>query len=102
MRVWQYLLWHAWVVMLLCSPALGGERPHIVFLLADDQRADTIAALGNSAVETPHLDELVRSGFAFRNAYCMGSTSAAVCNPSRPTRTARMSNISAVSRTRSP
>ena len=83
MRVWQYLLWHAWVVMLLCSPALGGERPHIVFLLADDQRADTIAALGNSAVETPHLDELVRSGFAFRNAYCMGSTSAAVCNPSR-------------------
>jgi len=57
--------------------------PNVVFLLTDDQRADTIAALGNSTIRTPNLDKLARDGFTFRNAYCMGSTQPAVCNPSR-------------------
>ncbi|MGL4551778.1 MAG: sulfatase-like hydrolase/transferase [Gemmataceae bacterium] len=62
---------------------LLAAAPNVVFLLADDQRADTIAALGNPAVHTPHLDALARAGFVFRNAYCQGSTMPAVCNPSR-------------------
>ncbi len=57
--------------------------PNVLFLLTDDQRTDTIAALGNSGIKTPHLDQLVRRGFVFHNAYCMGSTMPAVCNPSR-------------------
>ena len=40
----------------------GADRPNIVFLFADDQRADTIAAHGNSHIQTPHLDRLVREG----------------------------------------
>lgn len=68
---------------LAAGPALAADRPNVVFLLADDLRADAIAALGNPVVKTPHLDGLVRSGFVFRNAYCMGSTVGAVCNPSR-------------------
>ncbi|MFM2094811.1 MAG: hypothetical protein RIS70_1935, partial [Planctomycetota bacterium] len=40
----------------------GKERPNIVLLFADDQRADTIAAWGNAAIDTPHLDRLVRRG----------------------------------------
>jgi len=59
------------------------KQPNVLFLFSDDQRADTIAALGNAAIQTPHLDTLVQAGFAFRNAYCMGSTMPAVCLPSR-------------------
>lgn len=38
------------------------SRPNILFLLADDQRPDTIAALGNPRIRTPNLDALVRRG----------------------------------------
>jgi arylsulfatase A-like enzyme len=58
-------------------------RPHVIFLFTDDQRADTIGALGHPHVQTPHLDELVRRGMVFRNAYCLGGNSPAVCLPSR-------------------
>ncbi|MFM2093262.1 MAG: hypothetical protein RIS70_386, partial [Planctomycetota bacterium] len=61
----------------------GKERPNIVLLFADDQRADTIAAWGNAAIDTPHLDRLVRRGLSFRQNYCFGSNSGAVCIPSR-------------------
>lgn len=59
------------------------KRPNVLLLLADDQRADTIHALGNAAIRTPNLDTLARSGMVFRNAYCMGGDVAAVCLPSR-------------------
>ncbi len=55
----------------------------MLFLLTDDQRQDTIHALGNPVIQTPNLDALVRSGVTFQNAYCMGGFSAAVCLPSR-------------------
>ncbi len=45
-----------------------GERPNILFILTDDQRADTIRALGNPVIETPHLDALVREGTVFTRA----------------------------------
>ncbi|MEX0611705.1 MAG: sulfatase-like hydrolase/transferase [Pirellulales bacterium] len=64
-------------------PCYGAEKPNVVLLLTDDQRADTIAALGNPIIRTPNLDTLAAEGFVFRNAYCMGSTVPAVCNPSR-------------------
>jgi arylsulfatase A-like enzyme len=56
---------------------------NIVFLFSDDQRADTIAALGNKHIKTPNLDQLVRAGTAFTRAYCMGARQGAVCVPSR-------------------
>ena len=37
--------------------------------MTDQQRFDTIAALGNSHIYTPNLDRLVRRGIAFSNAY---------------------------------
>lgn len=58
-------------------------RPNVLFLFTDDQRADTIAALGNRHIRTPNLDSLARSGFVFQNAYCLGSNLGAVCTPSR-------------------
>lgn len=62
------------------SPA---RTPNVLFLLTDDQRADTIAAFGNEHIHTPNLDRLVREGFAFKSAYCMGGMQPAVCLPSR-------------------
>ncbi len=59
------------------------ERPNILLLLSDDQRADAIAHHGNGRIETPHLDGLARAGFSFRNAYCFGSPHGAVCQSSR-------------------
>ncbi|PYI77438.1 MAG: choline-sulfatase, partial [Verrucomicrobia bacterium] len=44
-------------------------RPDILFIMTDQQRFDTIGALGNSHVHTPNLDRLVRRGIAFSNAY---------------------------------
>ena len=42
------------------------DRPNIVFLFADDQRADTIGAHGNPHIDTPNLDQLAADGFSFR------------------------------------
>jgi arylsulfatase A-like enzyme len=58
-------------------------RPNIILFLTDDQRFDTIHALGNPQINTPNMDWLVEHGVAFTNAYIMGGTSGAVCMPSR-------------------
>lgn len=55
------------------------RRPNVLFLLADDQRPGTIAALGNKIIHTPHLDSLVRQGAAFTRAVCPNP----ICTPSR-------------------
>jgi len=59
------------------------NRPNILFLFADDQRADTIAAHGNPHIKTPNLDKLAAAGFSFRSNYCFGGNQGAVCVPSR-------------------
>lgn len=58
-------------------------KPNILFVFADDQRFDTIGALGNAEIYTPHLDRLVESGTVFTRAHIPGGSSAAVCMPSR-------------------
>lgn len=68
-----------WGVLSLSAEA----APNILFLFADDQRADTIGAWGNDHIKTPHLDRLSRQGFNFQRNYCFGGNSGAVCVPSR-------------------
>jgi arylsulfatase len=53
--------------------------PNILWLCTDQQRWDTIAALGNTLIRTPHIDSLVADGVAFTNAFCQST----VCSPSR-------------------
>jgi len=67
----------------LHSDNLSGNKYNILFLLADDQRSDTIRAYGNNNIRTPNLDELIAQGFSFRRNYCLGSSGGAVCIPSR-------------------
>lgn len=55
------------------------NRPNIVLIYTDQQRWDTIAALGNSHIRTPNLDRLCRTGTAFDHAF----VNCPVCMPSR-------------------
>jgi len=57
------------------------ERPNILLITTDQQRFDTIAALGNRHIHTPHLDWLADEGIAFTRAY----SDAPVCMPARAT-----------------
>ncbi|MCY4018734.1 MAG: sulfatase-like hydrolase/transferase [Chloroflexi bacterium] len=53
--------------------------PNILWICTDQQRYDTIAALGNAFVSTPNIDQLARQGVAFERAYCQSP----ICTPSR-------------------
>ena len=53
--------------------------PNILWICTDQQRADTIGALGNPHIRTPHIDGLVDEGVTFTQAYCQSP----VCTPSR-------------------
>lgn len=69
---------------LLADAAAAPKKPlNVLFVVTDDQRFDTIAALGNSEIKTPNLDKLVKRGFTFSNAFCQGAMVPAVCSPSR-------------------
>ena len=77
--MWKALLF----MVLLLVAASAADRPNIIFLFADDQRADTIGAHGNPHIQTPNLDQLSAEGFSFKRNYCAGSFSGAVCVASR-------------------
>ncbi len=62
---------------------VAAQPPNVVFIFADDQRADTIAALGNPVIKTPNLDRLVKRGVSFDRAYMQGGNQGATCVPSR-------------------
>jgi arylsulfatase A-like enzyme len=53
--------------------------PNILFLLADDMRFDTVAALGNPVIRTPNLDALVHRGSASPRHFC----TTPICTPAR-------------------
>ena len=57
------------------------EKPNVLFVMTDQQRWDTIAALGNGHIHTPNMDRLVRRGLSFTHAY----STCPVCVPARYT-----------------
>ncbi len=57
------------------------EQPNILFLFADDQRADTIGAWGNELIDTPNLDRLVAEGWSFRRNYVFPCASRSFSHP---------------------
>lgn len=76
MRIAFRLLW-----LLVTATTCGQEPPrkNVVFLLADDQRADTLGITGNVFAHTPHLDALGRDGVVFDEAFVTTS----ICMTSR-------------------
>lgn len=55
------------------------EQPNIILIITDQQRYDTINALGFPYVDTPNLDKLVNEGVSFSNCH----VTAPSCAPSR-------------------
>jgi len=58
----------------------AADRPNILFIFADDVGQEVLQCYGGQSYQTPHLDELARTGMKFNHAYSMP-----VCHPSRLT-----------------
>ena len=54
-------------------------KPNILWYCTDQQRFDTVSALGNHYIHTPNLDNFLTDGTAFTHAYCQSP----ICTPSR-------------------
>ena len=61
--------------------AAGPRKPNLLFLWTDEQRADTMAAYGNTRIHAPNLNRLASESCVFERAY----VTQPVCTPSRST-----------------
>ena len=59
------------------------KQPNVLLFFTDDQRFDTIRALGNGTIHTPNIDRLVARGTTFTHAHIPCGTHGAICMPSR-------------------
>jgi arylsulfatase A-like enzyme len=56
-----------------------GNRPNIIFIMADDMGYGDLGCYGAQKIATPNIDRLAQEGIRFTDAH----SSAAVCTPSR-------------------
>jgi len=63
----------------LAVAAADANRPNIVVLVSDDLDYGKLGYTGYEAVETPHIDSVIRGGTFFTNGYVSGP----VCAPTR-------------------
>jgi arylsulfatase A-like enzyme len=56
-----------------------GERPNILYIMADDHAAHAISAYGSKVNETPNIDRIATQGMRMKNCFCTNS----ICSPSR-------------------
>lgn len=63
------------------------SRPNVVFITADQMRADCLGCAGHPVVETPNLDGLAAAGMQFSQAY-------AACPSCIPARVAMLTGLS--------
>lgn len=70
--------------LLFCSMSMSAgwsaaDRPNVIFILIDDQRADFLSFLDHPWIETPNIDRLAENAVYFDKAYVTTS----LCSPSR-------------------
>lgn len=77
----------SWVVRAICLVAClpapihaAVDPPNILLILADDVGQECLGCYGGQSYDTPHLDELARTGMRFRHCYSMPA-----CHPTRLT-----------------
>ncbi len=68
-----------WLMAATAARAAEPRHPNIVYLLADQWRAQATGYAGDPNVHTPNLDRLAREGLYFRNAVSV----CPVCTPYR-------------------
>jgi arylsulfatase A-like enzyme len=54
----------------------AGNRPNIIYILADDLGYGDLGIYGQSRIETPNIDRLAATGMAFTRHYCGSPVSA--------------------------
>jgi arylsulfatase A-like enzyme len=67
------------VIAVTATVACASTRPNIVLIFADDLGWKDVGYQGSDFYETPHLDQLAKTGLVFSDAYA----SAGNCAPSR-------------------
>ncbi len=72
-----------WLAAISCSSAADGQRPNIVFIMADDLGYTDLGCFGSSYYETPNIDRLASQGMKLLNHHH--------CQNCTPTRAALMS-----------
>lgn len=55
------------------------QRPNIIFIITDDQRADWLGVAGHPSLKTPNIDRLAREGTRFTQFF----VTTPLCSPSR-------------------
>lgn len=66
-------------LLLATGAASAGDKPNIIFIIADDLGARDLGCDGSSFYETPNLDRLAARGMRFTQAYA----ACPVCSPTR-------------------
>jgi arylsulfatase A-like enzyme len=69
------------LLVVLSTTLYSQDRPNLVIMMCDDQRADAMSCAGNAVIKTPNMDRLAREGMRFTNAFVTNS----LCAPSRAT-----------------
>ena len=69
----------AFLSLLIALAASAGEKPNIVFIIADDMGYADVSSFGAPDVKTPAIDQIAKDGIRFPNVYAMGPE----CTPSR-------------------
>lgn len=66
-------------LLLACNSMNGTERPHIVFVMADDMGRGDVGCYGGTLAPTPNIDRLAEQGTRFDWYY----SASPICSPSR-------------------
>ncbi len=67
------------IPLLSVSQQPAVSKPNVLFILADDLGYTDLSCMGSKYYETPHIDQIARSGMVFTNGYA----ACQVCSPSR-------------------
>ncbi|HOA53598.1 MAG TPA: sulfatase-like hydrolase/transferase, partial [Thermogutta sp.] len=63
----------------VATSAEQGQRPNILFIMADDHAYQALSCYGYGLNQTPNLDRLAKEGMRFQNCFVTNS----ICGPSR-------------------
>ncbi len=76
--IWVLMVWVA-LTGVVANAQPGGEKPNIIFIMADDLGYGDLGSYGQEIIQTPRLDQMAAEGVRFTDFYA-GAT---VCAPSR-------------------